>query len=69
MNTNNSTNIREKKSKSFPGMPIGTRRSCLMKKSGHEKSHDTVPLTAELTFARLTGLNSELTVPTCVNMK
>ncbi len=30
-NTNNSTNIR-KNLKSFLGMPIGTRRSCLMKK-------------------------------------
>jgi hypothetical protein len=42
-NTNNSTNIR-KNSKSFLGMPIGTSRSCLMKKTGHEKSRDTVPL-------------------------
>jgi hypothetical protein len=25
-------------------MPIGTRRRCLMKKTGHEKSRDTVPL-------------------------
>ncbi len=30
-NTNNTTNI-QKNSKSFLGMPIGTRRSCLMKK-------------------------------------
>jgi hypothetical protein len=36
-------NIR-KNLKSFLGMPIGTRRSCLMKKTGHEKSRDTVPL-------------------------
>jgi hypothetical protein len=42
-NTNNSTNIR-KNSKSVLGMPIGTRRRCLMKKTGHEKSRDTVPL-------------------------
>jgi hypothetical protein len=25
-------------------MPFGTRRSCLMKKTGDEKSRDTVPL-------------------------
>jgi hypothetical protein len=43
MNANNSTNIR-KKSKSFLGMPLRTRRSCLMKKPGREKSRDTVPL-------------------------
>jgi hypothetical protein len=42
-NTNNFTNIR-KNSKIFPGMSIGTRRSCLMKKTGHEKSCDTVLL-------------------------
>jgi hypothetical protein len=42
-NTNNSTNIL-KKSKLFLGLPIGTRRSCLIKKTGHEKSRDTVPL-------------------------
>ncbi len=42
-NTNNSTNIR-KNSKSFLGIPIGTRRSCLVKKTKHEKSRDTVPL-------------------------
>jgi hypothetical protein len=42
-NTNNSTNLR-KNSKSVLGMPIGTRRRCLMKKTGHEKSRDTVPL-------------------------
>ncbi len=42
-NTNKSTNIR-KNSKSFLGMPIGTRRSCLLKKTVHEKSRETVPL-------------------------
>jgi hypothetical protein len=42
-NMNNSTNIK-KNSKSVLGMPIGTRRRCLMKKTGHEKSRDTVPL-------------------------
>jgi hypothetical protein len=42
MNTNNSMNIR-KNLKSFLGMPIRTRRSCLMKKTGHEKSRGTVP--------------------------
>jgi hypothetical protein len=46
-NTNNSTNIR-KNSKSFLGMPFGTRRSCLMKKTGDEKSRDTVPLKLSL---------------------
>jgi hypothetical protein len=40
---NNSTNIR-KNTKSFLGMPIGTRRSCMMIKTGGEKSRDTVPL-------------------------
>jgi hypothetical protein len=43
MNKNNSTNIR-KNSKSFLGMHIGTRRSCLKKKTRHEKFCDTVPL-------------------------
>jgi hypothetical protein len=43
-NTNNSTNI-QKNSKSVLGMPIGTMRRCLMKKTGHKKSRDTVPLT------------------------
>jgi hypothetical protein len=42
-NTNNSSNTR-KNSKSFLGMPIWTWRSCLTKKTGHEKSRDTVPL-------------------------
>jgi hypothetical protein len=42
-NMNNSTNIL-KNSKSVLGMPIGTRRRCLMKKTGPEKSRDTVPL-------------------------
>jgi hypothetical protein len=42
-NTNNPTNNR-KNLKLFLGMPFGTRRSCLMKKNGDEKSHDTVPL-------------------------
>jgi hypothetical protein len=45
-NTNNSTNICLD-SKSFLGMPIGTRRSCLMKKTGGQKSRDTVPLSME----------------------
>jgi hypothetical protein len=44
--TSNSTIIR-KNLKSFLGMPIGTRRSCLMKKTGHEKSRDTVPLRSQ----------------------
>jgi hypothetical protein len=44
-NTNNSTNIR-KYSKSFLGLPTGTRRSCLMEYTGEEKSRDTVPLYA-----------------------
>jgi hypothetical protein len=42
-NSNNSTNIR-KNSKSFLDVPIGTRRSCLQKKTGDEKSRDTVRL-------------------------
>jgi hypothetical protein len=42
-NSNNSTNIR-KNLKSFLGMPTETRKSYLMKKTGHEKSRDTVPL-------------------------
>jgi hypothetical protein len=46
-NTNNSTNIL-KKLKSFLDLPIGTRRSCLMKKNRHEKSRDTVPLSITL---------------------
>ncbi len=41
-NQYNSTKIR-KNSKLFRGMPIGTRRSWLMKKTGDEKSRDTVP--------------------------
>jgi hypothetical protein len=48
-NMNNSPNIR-KNSKSLLGMPIGTRRNCLMKKTGDEKYCDTVPLTM-LTYA------------------
>ncbi len=47
-NTNNSMNT-QNNSKSFLGMPIGTRRSCLMKKTGHEKSHDTVLLSPRCT--------------------
>ncbi len=43
MTTNNTTNIQEN-SKSSLGMPLGTRKSCLMKKTGDEKSHDAVPL-------------------------
>jgi hypothetical protein len=31
-------------------MPIETRRSCLMKKTGHEKSRDTVPLRENFTI-------------------
>jgi hypothetical protein len=42
-NTNSSTNI-PKNLESFLGMPIGTRRSCLMKKTEVEKYRDTVPL-------------------------
>jgi hypothetical protein len=43
MNTNNSANIR-KDSKPFLGMPVGTRRSCLMKRTRDEKFCDTVPV-------------------------
>jgi hypothetical protein len=43
MNTNNFTNIR-KKSKLFLDVPIGTRGTSLKKKTGFEKSRDTVPL-------------------------
>jgi hypothetical protein len=39
-NTNISTRIR-KNSKLFPDVPIWTRRSCLMKKTGVKKSRDT----------------------------
>ncbi len=42
-NWNNSSNIR-KNSKSFLGVSNGTRRRCLMKKTGVKKSRDTVPL-------------------------
>ena len=42
-NSNNSSNIR-KNSKSFLGVSNGTRRRCLMKKTGVKKSRDTVPL-------------------------
>ncbi len=55
-NTNNSTNIL-KKSKSFLGLPIGTRRSCLMKKTGHEKSRDTVPLKVDYLSQMLSCLD------------
>jgi hypothetical protein len=34
-------------------MPIGTRRSCLTKKTGHEKSRDTVPLGYQIDLADL----------------
>ncbi len=50
MNANNSTDIL-KNSKSFLGLSIGTRRSCLMKKTGHKISRDTVPLTLFLYFS------------------
>ncbi len=36
------------KIKLFLGMPIGTRRSCLMTKTGDEKFRDTVPLSSSL---------------------
>jgi hypothetical protein len=42
-NTSNFTNIGTN-SKSFLDVPIGTRRSCLTKKTRNEKSRDTVPL-------------------------
>jgi hypothetical protein len=42
-NTNNSTNIR-KNLKLFLCMPIGTRSSCMIKKTGDKKSCDTVLL-------------------------
>ncbi len=45
-NSNNSSNIR-KNSKSFLGVSNGTRRRCLMKKTGVKKSRDTVPLKVE----------------------
>ncbi len=48
-NPNNSMNIK-KNSKSFLGMPIETRGSCLMKKTKHEKSRDTVPLRKKISF-------------------
>ncbi len=48
-NTNNSTNIR-KNSKLFLCMPIGTRSSCMIKKTGDEKSRDTVPLVLSFSF-------------------
>jgi hypothetical protein len=54
--TNNSTNIR-KNSKSFLGMSIGTRGSCWMKKkTGHEKSRDTVPFKALFLFETKTSI-------------
>jgi hypothetical protein len=34
-------------------MPIWTRRKCLMKKTGHEKSRDTVPLSFRATVGPL----------------
>jgi hypothetical protein len=43
MNMNNSRNI-QKNLILFLDMPIRTRRSCLKKKIGDEKSRDTVPL-------------------------
>jgi hypothetical protein len=41
--SNISANI-QKKSKSFLGLPTGTRRSCLKKKTRGKKSGGTVPL-------------------------
>jgi hypothetical protein len=49
-NTNNSTNIL-KNSKLFLCMPIETSRSCMIKNTGEEKSHDTVPLRVVLSFS------------------
>jgi hypothetical protein len=67
MNTNNFTNIL-KNSKSFLGMPIGTRRSCSMKKTADEKSRDTVLLSeinwlclVKLTLWRFSSLRRWLT--------
>jgi hypothetical protein len=37
-----------KSSKSFLGMPIGARGSCLTKKTGGEKSRGTVPLISKM---------------------
>jgi hypothetical protein len=66
-NTNNSTNIR-KNSKSFLDMPIGTRKKCLMKKTGHEKSGDTVPLNS-LRYLFVSNYDAsstlKITVPKC----
>ncbi len=38
--------LKKKKSKSFPGVPAGTRRSCLKKSPDAKKSRSTVPLRA-----------------------
>jgi hypothetical protein len=43
----------QKNSKSVLGMPIGTRRRCLIKKTGHGKSRDTFPLTKQSQFVKI----------------
>ncbi len=42
--------IFEKNSKFFLDVPIGTRRSSLKKKTGYEKSRETVPLTGPIPY-------------------
>jgi hypothetical protein len=46
MNANNSTNMR-RNSKSFLGMPTGTRRSCVMKKKPEAKNLVVLSLSAQ----------------------
>jgi hypothetical protein len=53
-NTNNSANM-WKNSKLCLGMPLGTRRNCLRKKTRDKKSCDTVPLRLVLRHYENTG--------------
>ncbi len=53
----------QKISTSFLGLPIGTGRSCLMKKTGGEKSRDTVPLSTPVS---LCYLDTIIIVPFCI---
>jgi hypothetical protein len=49
-------------------MPIGTRKRCLMKKTGHEKSRDTVPLNSLrylFVFNYDASSTLKITVPKC----
>jgi hypothetical protein len=62
-NSNNSSNIR-KNSKSFLGVSNGTRRRCLMKKTGVKKSRDTVPLTSDFSTTWLLDLGAFVLVGT-----